>query len=657
MKGVSKKSIGFFAWISRHAFVTSVIMCAAFAFVYIAANGFMITSGNDDYCVFKTFLGGNTAVPCVGYFVTSFCALIQPLFGKLNIYMILQELICFFSLTAIDYFLLAKLGAKRGLFYAVIFDTVFFSFLIVEILYTYTAVVASTAGFLCLFYACCYEQCKWRKRLQLIGGFALVLIGSQMRFQPFAACCGIALVYAVAALAAFIVKNRKNSGFKTACAQALKKYLTTGIMLVAAIASAVGVNAVSEAIKNSSEDYRELSHYYESLSSVIDTRINPFYKNPEKFKELGMDAHDDFMTLRMWFIDDHFYTSEKLNRLSAVIREDIDDGIDNKSVFEKVLFAFKKTSEKMLENGSMFLFLFVLALAVFGVVIGSILFPKNAGTLIKLLLLALICSLYIGISLTMISESKLLEWILLFPLMAVSLLITLRCHARQAIITLSVLAAMLIPFSYLVTIRFVFRASMSVIFPAFVMIVFGIDTENLITFQKRPRIAGIALSAVALAFVAVSVNTGIYVFKQQVFTFDAKSNQKLNQYIEDHPDTVFLVNQIMLTRRYYDPLVLPSEKPNLVNYGLWLPKAKCFKKAQAENGIENIFKDSIDSHMQIIIYEKDLPESSENDVFNSFLTTYYNNHYAEDGEEIEIRRVGNAGKYSLFEVFSKSAAE
>ena len=132
MKNVSEKLKGLFNVVSRHKFLTALILCALFSFVYIAVNGLMIISQNDDYCVFKAIYGGNTAVPCLGYFYTAFCVLIQPLFGVINVYMTLQEIICFFSLTAINYFFLSKLGAKRGLFYTAVFDALFLSFLIVS---------------------------------------------------------------------------------------------------------------------------------------------------------------------------------------------------------------------------------------------------------------------------------------------------------------------------------------------------------------------------------------------------------------------------------------------------------------------------------------------------------------------------------------------
>ncbi|MBQ3284383.1 MAG: hypothetical protein IJH40_01965 [Ruminococcus sp.] len=652
MKNGSEKLKGLFDFVTRHKFLTALILCALFSFVYIAANGFMITSANDDFCVFMAVYGGDTAVPCLGYFYTAFCALIQPLFGVINVYMTLQEIICFFSLTAINYFFLSKLGAKRGLFYTAVFDVLFLSFLIVEIMYTYSAVLASTAGLLCLFYGALYEKRKKVRIFQIICGFFLLFIGSQFRFSPFLACIGIGAVFAVGVLFSRIAKRRKSDGIKRSVASVLKQYVVTGILLIAAVVSAAGLNAVSDAIKNSSDDYRELSTYYEALSAVNDAKAYPYYKNPEKYGEIGLKSAEDISTLRKWFVDDDFYTVERLDEMSELIRDENDDGLLNKSIPEQILYPFKDSFSQMINNKSIVFYLFALVIALFGVIILSILFPKIKWLLIRLFILAFLWSLYF-----IVGNLFNIHSILLTPLAVLSLLLILRYDRFQAIITLLIVAGLLIPYAYLVSIRLYLYVLLAPVFPAYVMMIFGLDSDNRIELKRDVKFSKIALSVLAVAVAFVSVFIGVRINKEYVRTYDRECNPPMAEYITTHPDTVFLVNQAMLMKGYYNPFILPGENSNVVNYGLWLTKAKCFKDAQKNNGIEHLFKDAIDSNMRIIVWEENVPDGEETyEVSIRNLAGYYNNHYAEDAEVINIKRTDRVGHYSLYAVVSEPAS-
>ncbi|MBQ3330169.1 MAG: hypothetical protein IJG87_03215 [Ruminococcus sp.] len=652
MKKCSEKLNSFCIALSHHRFLTAAVLCVLFSMIYIAANGFSVTAQNDDYCAFKAIYGGNAAIPCIGYFYTSFCVMIQPLFGNINVYMALQELICFLSLTAINYFFLSKLGTKRGLFYSVIFDALFLSFLIVEIMYNFTAVLASTAGLLCLFYGSVHENRKKVKILQLVCGFILMFTGSQLRFLPFLACCGVGAVFAAGVFISCTTKKKKFDGLKRAVVPALKKYVVTGILLAAAVVSAAGLNAVSDAIKNSSDDYRELSTYYESLSSVIDAKSHPYYENPEKYKEIGLKSVEDLSTLTNWFVDDEFYTVERLDEMSELIREENYDGLLNKSIPEQILYPFKDSFSQMIQNKSIIFYFLALILALFTVIFLSILFPKNKWLLIKLFLLAFLWSFYFIISDVFKTES-----ILLVPLAVLSLLLILRYDRFQAVITLFIVAGLLIPYAYLVSIRLYFYVSFAPIFPACVMMIYGLDSENRIVLKKGAKFGKTALCLLAVIVAAVSVLTGAHINKENVTTYDKECNPPMEDYITAHPDSIFLVNQKMLMKGYYNPLIIPTEKTNVVNYGLWLTKAKCFKDAQKANGIDHLFMDTINSDMRIIVWEKNVPEGDgtyEKALLN--LMGYYNNHYAEDGEVINIKRTDRVGNYSLYAVVSEPAS-
>ncbi len=640
-------------FVSHQRFLTALIISAVFSFVYIAANGFKIVGGNDDYCAFRVFLGGNEAVPNIGIFLTAFCARIQPLFGAVNVYMVLQELICFLSLVSVNYFFLSKLGVKKGLFYTAVFDVIFFSCLIVEILYTYTAVLASTAGLLCLFYGGVCEKRGKVKALQLVAGFLFVLIGSQLRFAPFLACCGIGAAFAVGVFISYTLKSRKGSKPGKALVSALKKYGVTGILLVTAVAAAVGVNTLSEMIKNSSEDYRQLSGYYESLSAVNDSKMYEDYDDPDAFGDAGIVSYEDIYSLRYWFVDESFYTVDRLDKISEAIYEQNDDGILTKSIAAQMLFPFKTAFEELINSRMILLYLFILIVAVFGTVIISIMFPKIKWPLIKLILLIFLWSFFF-----MISDVFAIESILILPLIAVSLVITIRYDRFQAVITLSLIAGLLVMYSYLVSVRLLFYTLFAPLFPAFALMIFGISGENAVNIEKKPKLRKVLRSALAISLAAVSVFMGVYVFISHVRVSDTESNPAMEEYIESHPETIFLVNETMLSKLYYDPFILTEEHPNVVSYGLWLTKAKYYKNAQKRNGIDDLFTDAVNSNMRLIIWEDDILYGEDEMRLPLFyLKQYYNNHYAEEGERFDIKRTDRIENYSLYAIVSEPAVE
>lgn len=133
-KAFSKPSpiIGF---LNKQKLIPSLMLCFAIFMIYFAVSGFNIISGNDDYCVYRVLFFGDVGVPCIGWFFTAFISLIQPLFGNLNSYYIVQKIICLGSLLAINFVFLSLLTGKRSILLTVSFDIIFYSFIPINILY------------------------------------------------------------------------------------------------------------------------------------------------------------------------------------------------------------------------------------------------------------------------------------------------------------------------------------------------------------------------------------------------------------------------------------------------------------------------------------------------------------------------------------------
>ena len=164
------KENALFKFIGKHRFLSSLILCLLFFLVYLPLNRFHIYTGGDDPVICRLISNGEVSIGFMGYFFAWFVSIIQPLFSHLNFYYIFQDIICFVSLGLINYVFLCKLTAKKGLFYSVLFNIVFFSFHIIVIQFTNTSVIACTAGLVCIIYGCMYEKRKRFRLTQIIGG-------------------------------------------------------------------------------------------------------------------------------------------------------------------------------------------------------------------------------------------------------------------------------------------------------------------------------------------------------------------------------------------------------------------------------------------------------------------------------------------------------
>ena len=203
-----------FKFIGRHRFISAVLLCLLFFLIYLPLNRFHIYTGGDDPVICNLISNGEVSIGFMGYFYARFVSIIQPLFQHLNFYYILQEIICFVSLVVINYIFLCRLSAKKGIFYSVIFDIVFFSFYIIVIQFTNTSALACTAGLACIICGCMYEKRKRFKLTQIIGGAVLLLTGSQIRFDPFVSLCAIAAAFGIGAFLSYLFKKKRSGKAK-----------------------------------------------------------------------------------------------------------------------------------------------------------------------------------------------------------------------------------------------------------------------------------------------------------------------------------------------------------------------------------------------------------------------------------------------------------
>lgn len=642
---VQIKKEGFF---QRQKLLSSFLICSVIFFVYFALSGFNIISGNDDYCIFKLIYFGDIGIGCVGYFLSWLLSVTHPLFGNLNTYLIAHEIVSVLSIAVINYVFLSKFKSKAGLLVTISFDIVYFSFVGMDILFSYTSIVACTAGLILMLYGSLYEKRKAFSITQIICGFLLLFWGTQFRYDPVLPMGALAAAMVFGVVLVNIIKLKKDGDFKTAVKKVFKKYIKTGILLLISAILIFSLNTVSSALKHTVDGYDELYEYNIAMSQIIDYQSAPYADNQEFYNKLDINSSADLSMIKSCFIDEDFFTAEKLQAINDYSDATVDGGVYNKGVLSYVLNPVKHAFSNSMESGLLLIFALVLVVFIFTFVFLFILLPKQKSALIRLGILTLGWLFYIWVAGGFVMNN-----ILILPLIIVSIYITLRFNNYQFAVMFIILAGTAALYFYVMTLRLLFHTAMAVIFPAFALIVFSPDRENLLKQSAESKKAKALPVILSVLLVISSLSAGGIILTDRLSMVNTESNTKLEQYIDQHPENVFAINQMCLFRDYFDPFILPEEQKNAANYGLWVSKSGYMKDTLKRNGIKNIFRDSINSNVRIV-----LGESKNNGISITphilELETYYNEHYASKGKKIALEKSDEVDHYGIYKVVEKT---
>lgn len=651
---------GFF---KKQNFITALIIGFSALFIYYSFNNFLVVSGNDDYCISKLIQNGELGISVFGYFFARFIYFIQPYFGTLNAYFVVLGVVSTVSLTVINYIFLARIKTKARVMMAAAFDIMFFAFIPLEINYSYTSIAACGAGVALIIFGSLSEKRKLYKIIQIIFGFLLLLTGVQARYSPVLPVYALVLVLACGTIVLSIIKLKKDSDIKTAAVTVFKKYIVTGVLLLLSAAVVFGVNTASDNLKYTSDGYKETLEYNRAIAGVIDHDFAGF-KHKDFYKSIGVKSASDLVVLREWFVDSDFYTAKKLNAISGYSKENVYGGLYNKGIISYVIYPVIQGISDSFNSGLIFLFL---TLAVMSIVICILLrkrIPAQKALVLRITILIIFWLFFI-----MVTGGFSVNNILILPMIFLSLYISVKYNNYQYIITVLILSAMIMIFFYLSAVRLEFHSALAVIFPAMVLIISALDKDNLIVKtvpeQKAKRNKKNAdayyaatfknaflPTALSVTLILTSVIAGGVVFANRTYITQDTSNRELSKYIDSHPKNTFAINQTCLFRRYFDPLVLSKEKKNVANYGLWVSKSKYMKNTLKRNGINNIFRDSINDKKIRLVLFRAVEDGKESIGYAPELKDYYNNHYAKSGEKIDIVKEAKVGDYVICKVVS-----
>ena len=635
-----------FRFITKHKFLSSLLLCLLFFLIYLPLNHFHIYTGGDDPVICKLISNGEVYT---GYFFSWFVSKLQPLFPHLSFYYIFQEIICFVSLGSINYFFFCKLSAKKGLFYSVLFDIVFFSFFIIVIQFTHTSAVACAAGLACIIYGCMYEKRKRIQLIQMIGGAFLLFIGSQIRFNPFVSLCLVAAAFALGVFLSSFFRMKRGSTFKKALAQTVKKYAKTALVLVVTLAVMFGVNKVSDALKYTSPDYQDFYEYNQELSRVNDYRIANFFANKDFYRSIGIESFAETNILKRWCVDDDFFTKEKLKQIADYAEVHTADGIGSRSTPHALFTIIGNGIQQRVKSG-----IIIIDAVIFVVVVIllwilwllakqklKIVFPAVAFAAIWGVLFASTGGFSDGLN-----SSKLL----LLPICVFTVVTAILYNRYQQIINLCITVISAALYIYLALSRVHFSAAVCICLPAYALMILSLDEKNLrkFHFKKHPNVLK---SIIAVVLILTSSFTAAALFLNYSYVEYPEDYHQVKAYIESHPDNLFLEDGIFMTDSNVNALVKPDTPDNVITFGSWDKHSRTYRESMKKHGIEHLFPDAIDSNIIVVLFH--YAESSDaTEGLVSDLQIYYNDHYAPEGQYVALEKVKGFSHYDMYKIVS-----
>lgn len=498
-----------------------------------------------------------------------------------------------------------------------------------------------------LIYASMYENRKKFRIIQEVLAFLLIVTGSQIRFAPFEAVGAVFFALAVGVVLASILKNRKGKGTKKAVLLTIKKYFKTGILIVLAVIIAVSAEAASNAIKQKSESYNKMNEYYTALSAINDYDDTSFFMDKEFYQSIGIKSISDYSVLRHWFIDEDFFTVEKLRAIAENSRKN--NTLSNeKGVFESVFNPISTAFSDAWNSGIIIIVAFALIIFIFTIAVLCIFLENSRAALLRFGSFVLLWSFFF-----IISKGFNIESMLALPLAFLTIYISFRFDNFMYIKTLAIICVVLVLYCYMTTMRLYLHVTAALLLPAFVFLIVGLGKDVPLTFVKKKKLCGAVQVITAGVLIICSIISAQMIYNDQIPVHNAASNKALKQYIADNPDKVFMIDQTCMARDYYEPFVLSEEPTNIANYGLWVGKSGYIKNTRERNGINHVFKDSINSNILIPVFNNNTGKSiiGANNIIEP-LEEYYNERYAQKGEIIRVEKYDKAGKYLLYKIVS-----
>lgn len=609
----------------------AALLTAVSLTVLLAFNRFsVIYSTNDDYIMSVLIQAGDDRNIFMNYFLTHLNVVMQDLLPFVNWFSLLQLIFSFAAVTAVNFVLMKKQKGIEGLIFSLFFDFLFVATVMVTIHWTQTTALMCGAGFVTLYYALMLEERKGIKVFQIIVAFFLTVFGSLYRLVAFELS---ALVFALMCLCFFIkeisVTLGGQRGFFKAFVKAFRRYLSLMICAVLIVCLALGAELLSSKIKNADPAYQGYVDYNYERSALNDYKVPDFEGNEDFYRSVGVESAEDLNIVMKLHTDKDFYNTGRLHSIAEYSKS---KGMGMTSASQLALRFIKgELSRRIPAEGktAKMLVLGIAGLLGLGVCIVLFIFRNKLKFLFPILLCAVwfFFLKFYGIK---------LETILFLPLGLV-ILLTVFFYNRYHFLFCSAMSFITMAlYFYQNFSRIRYRVSFTFLLPAILYLLFSYSREHLqVRFTDVKTFLKVIYAAVSIgASAAVVCVANVTYLRSNYAHVNIGFDVCVQDYLDENDETFFACTYSMypvLDRSFFYPLLVSDYPKNTVVYGDWQMSSAYYDNTLADNHIDKLFAQMKDSpDMRIVI-----SLSSKFD-FVAMYESYYNAHYAEEGEKIRL---------------------
>lgn len=257
-------------------------------------------NGYDEHLLFSNII--------LGYLLKA----IYQLIPVVSWYFVMHIMVCFLSLTAVCYIALEQNVRWVGIIISIVFVTFFSDDVYLLIQFTKTAAIATCAGGALFLFALMDK--KKRRITETICGAVMALVGVMVRFS----CIYIALGFLFLIFLHNIWKYRKSE-------KIIQTSLITACACILLVGAAYGLFFVNKKIWNSDKDYAMYLTYNSRRASVTDVNCYGYESVEGRIEKIGIGLTDYYMIESWNFLDEDYFTEDKLKQFSNIKHEVSDE--------------------------------------------------------------------------------------------------------------------------------------------------------------------------------------------------------------------------------------------------------------------------------------------------------------------------------------------
>lgn len=580
---------------------------------------------NDDYIMSILVQHGDNHSIFLNFFLVSFDVLAQKVFTNFNMFMVLQIANALLAFVIISYVFMAKFPTKLGVVIAFLFEALFLYMGIIVVQWTHTAVYLCAAGFSLLYFAFFCEKRKGFRIFQIIVAVFAALVGACYRFIVFEVSLAIfALMCGCMLIEKIVTKKKEGESFKQSLIGGLKSFLGIIISAVIIVGMAFGAQFLSEKM-NASERYTEFKTFNSARARINDYSVAPYKGNEEFYNSIGIKSQNDISTIRRYYYDRDFFTTERLQAISKYSRETGGGQLSAKEIGKMWL---ERIDKVLPFHVSHMVLLIMLAVGVCIAAVLLFIFRNRIKQIFPILLtVAWVIFLY---RFPPLRDN--------FPTLALAVVFVLTSYFYNRyyfLVCAALSAAVFGLYEYQYLSRLSYRVTLTFFLPALVYLMVAFNHDRLRAKYKSIPAAGkrFAYGVIALFAAATVVFIGYKNYQWKPHTRNIpEPNVTIQNYIKEHAPDIYVYN----TRLYSavdtsrDRAMRMSDVPdNAVVFADWQISSYYYDDLLEEHGIKKLFEEMIDNEHRHFVMMKSQIKS---------LQTFYNQHYAKKGETIQLVR-------------------